>query len=846
MKNKTFRSTAFPPVRVLVMLSMGLGASSLHAATLGSPDTIQVQYTLGESGADFATNFQDTSGNNRHMTGGAGVDYAVGTTSWNGGAVPASGSTASLMIADGKAKWGMSNVAGMPANYQISVFVDASDEWPNTATGGSAQTIFAMDGIRLTRQGGNYSGVVNGTTIGSLNAGVGWQKIGLMLQKSNDVFSFWTSTDGGVSWTQQGTDTSAPGLGDDWVSTHLFVKPGGGENFWGYADSFTVQSITLPPPPPPGGNLTWDNGAANLFWNTSDANWSGNTWTNAAICNAIFGSTGAGEISLGEPIQIGNLTVNSAGYSFVGNSLSLNDSIITANQPFTISSALSGYGLTKQGAETLTLNGTFSHTGTTTVGQGGLTLGTGGSLGNLTLEAGTTLTTAANSHAVTVLGDLVMGNGALLAATGSPDPVFGHVFFNSNGQQVLVSGDTTSTISAELHLVDLHTFQVPDGLADSDLLISGVISNHSGVAWGAVVKSGAGTLQLVGANGHGGNFLSEGTLLFSNGSLGNPGGPWKLARFTGPAILRWAAGNTQDISADGELAINDGVTATLDTNGNDITLGSPISVETARSGGFAKQGNGTLTLAAAQTYLGDTSVVDGTLAVSSAGSLRFRPSANGSCNHISGTTSGNLILDGSIQIELDAADLTDGNSWNLLDVGSFSTPPTYGGNFLVTSNLGDFTESSAGVWTKSSGANTWTFLESSGVLSLAVSVDDYATWSGPGGYNLSGDLNADDDGDGLSNHTEYAFGLNPTSSASATPITGMLNKTSGKFTYTRRDPSLTPLNYTVRYSTDLSTWTETNVSEFSLGVSSAVETVEVTLPPSLLAEPKLFIQVMAN
>ena len=44
--------------------------AGIHAATLLTPGSTQMLYTLGESGADFSTNFTDASGNNRNMVDG--------------------------------------------------------------------------------------------------------------------------------------------------------------------------------------------------------------------------------------------------------------------------------------------------------------------------------------------------------------------------------------------------------------------------------------------------------------------------------------------------------------------------------------------------------------------------------------------------------------------------------------------------------------------------------------------------------------------------------------------------------------------------------------------------------
>ena len=103
------------------------------------------------------------------------------------------------------------------------------------------------------------------------------------------------------------------------------------------------------------------------------------------------------------------------------------------------------------------------------------------------------------------------------------------------------------------------------------------------------------------------------------------------------------------------------------------------------------------------------------------------------------------------------------------------------------------------------------------------------------------------DDDGLTNQEEYAFGLIPNSGSSINPIAAGLDKTTGTFSYTRRQQSLTGLNYTVWYSTDLATWTEdTGAVQGVPSLSGQVETVPVTLTNSLLSNSKLFIQVRAN
>jgi hypothetical protein len=124
-----------------------------------------------------------------------------------------------------------------------------------------------------------------------------------------------------------------------------------------------------------------------------------------------------------------------------------------------------------------------------------------------------------------------------------------------------------------------------------------------------------------------------------------------------------------------------------------------------------------------------------------------------------------------------------------------------------------------------------------------AAANDYDQWAGSSGFNLTGGLEGDDDGDGLSNFQEYAFGLNPTSGASVSPVTP-LNKATGTFTYTRRKQSLTGLTYSYESSTNLAAWPSFTPAVPDVSNNGdPVETITVTVPASLLAEPKLFLRV---
>jgi autotransporter-associated beta strand protein len=123
---------------------------------------------------------------------------------------------------------------------------------------------------------------------------------------------------------------------------------------------------------------------------------------------------------------------------------------------------------------------------------------------------------------------------------------------------------------------------------------------------------------------------------------------------------------------------------------------------------------------------------------------------------------------------------------------------------------------------------------------------DYSEWV----KAYTGDMSTggDPDGDGVKNQQEYAFGLNPNSGTSANPIIVPFHKTTGTFSYTRRDPSLTGLGYKILISTTLQavSWTEDTGAVQTPGpVSGGTQTVAVQLSPSLLSASKLFMRVEA-
>jgi len=134
---------------------------------------------------------------------------------------------------------------------------------------------------------------------------------------------------------------------------------------------------------------------------------------------------------------------------------------------------------------------------------------------------------------------------------------------------------------------------------------------------------------------------------------------------------------------------------------------------------------------------------------------------------------------------------------------------------------------------------------SSDGLTQSVALSAYDTWAAS--YDLVGDPDNDDDGDGMSNFQEFAFGLDPTSGASVNPLTDISEfQSDGIFSYTRFAGS--GLSYTYWISTDLEDWgvesVEPLIEEAGEIGDDGVQTVVVVL--ALPESDKVFLRVKAE
>ena len=174
-------------------------------------------------------------------------------------------------------------------------------------------------------------------------------------------------------------------------------------------------------------------------------------------------------------------------------------------------------------------------------------------------------------------------NGGTLAAANAGDPNLGN--FQLRGD-VTVGGSSSSVISADVRVVanETRTFTVaptgdPTGI---DLLVSGKLGHHNGTAWGYAIKEGDGVMKISGINEIGKLTVNAGKLILENSGIAG----------------MWNGGLLNN--AQTELSV---------TGSNEVSFAQAIQ----GSGALTKTGTGTLVLAAANSYTGDTTVGAGTL-----------------------------------------------------------------------------------------------------------------------------------------------------------------------------------------------------------------------------------------
>ncbi|EED5918513.1 autotransporter outer membrane beta-barrel domain-containing protein, partial [Salmonella enterica subsp. enterica serovar Derby] len=374
------------------------------------------------------------------------------------------------------------------------------------------------------------------------------------------------------------------------------------------------------------------------------------------------------------------------------------DATLELNTGGTFDNAISGSGqVVKSGDETLTLSGSNTYTGGTTINDGTLiatsvdALGSGDVTDNAVLE----LNTGGDfDNAISGSGQVVKSGDETLTLSGT----------NSYTDGTLISGGTLVATNLEA----LGTGDVTNN-ATLELNTGGDFINNIG-GTGRVEKSGDETLTLSGSNTYtGGTLISGGTLVATNVEalgtgdvtdnavlelntggdfINNIGGTGRVEKsgddtltlsgsnsYTGGTLISGGTLVATNVDALGSGDVTDNATLELNTGG---TFDNAIS----GSGQVVKSGDETLTLSGANSYTGGTLISGGTLVATSVEALGSGDVTDNAVLELNTGGTFDNAISGSGQV-VKSGDKT----LTLSGANSYTGGTTISGGTLVASNV---------------------------------------------------------------------------------------------------------------------------------------------------------------
>jgi len=504
-------------------------------------------------------------------------------------------------------------------------------------TGGSLNGTLAVSYLDPTNPGA-YAGLTGAVSIWDFNpAG------GLSVNTATLAFRYDTTLVNGT----EGSLNLYENAGTGWqlipggFGGSLFTTNTGAGSLNSTAQFALAQGIVI------AGSTAWAGGSDTL-WATG-ANWGGSAPSTGDILH-FDGANVSTSNDVAANTAFGGVVFDGGAGSFTvsGNAITLGGNITNSsasNQNITLNMALS-YSKTKvdTGVSNMTIAGALSNASGSTpaalikLGSGNLTLtGTNSNTGSVRISAGT-------------LSVDSIGNGGISGNLGAASSDASNLVFDG-GTLEYTGGSTTTDRLFTINPTKAATFDLTQ--AGTTLTLSGA----PGVSDGALVKNGPGTLTLTGASFYSGSTTVNGGLL--NIGIGGAG-----------ASIR---------SCEIVLASN----ATVKFNhSNNQSVGSEIT----GTGNFIKDGGGTLTLTAANSYVGSTTVENGTLKIANAAALANYATAVISVNNTS-TMAVNVGLAAPKNWSTAEMNAFLGNGNVTFASGAFFGIDTTGGNFTIATGL---------------------------------------------------------------------------------------------------------------------------------------------------------------
>jgi fibronectin-binding autotransporter adhesin len=388
-----------------------------------------------------------------------------------------------------------------------------------------------------------------------------------------------------------------------------------------------------------------------------------------ALDNLSGNNNYSGAVSLASSATI----ASSSGTLTLSGGIANNGNLLTTTGTGTIvvaAPATGGGGLTQAGPGNLVLSAVSNYAGATTVSGGTLTIGTPNALptgalaGNVTVSGGGALNLSGNSLTINGLfGSGIIDNTAIPATT---------LLVGNNGASASFTGviqNTRGSLGLEF-------------LGNGTMVLGNTANTYAG---GTTVNGGV--LNIAG-----------------DGALGAAVGG---VTFTGNSTLQFAASTT--LGAARNISIAAGVTATLDTQGNAVTIAGPIF----GNGNLLVPGNDQLVLSSPSSILGG--------ALTQSGSSSLLVSGAMTVGALTQTGSSNLTITGGIA------------TTGAVTIGSAA-------NDIATVNISGGSLASASTITFGNAANSTALYMSSGALAASGALTFANAANSTAAVNMTGGL----------------------------------------------------------------------------------------------------------